>query len=578
MKTKPAALLASALVLTLASTGMARPANAQTSIIQVPQGYTIEKVVGGLTYPTGMTWDDKGNMYVAEAGGNFLEEPPPARIMRIEPGKATEVVNFTGKDVLASVVGLAYSKGSFYISHKDPADRTGAISRVGMDGSVTKLLTGFVDSQAEHQINDLRIGPDGKMYFGNGPAGNSGVVGIDIAPFVARSPMVHTTACRDIVLTGVNFETPDFRTKDNPNDKAMTGAYVPFGTATTPGQKIAATKKCGGAIFQFDPANPEGSLKMYAWGLRNVIGLAWDKQGTMYAGVNSYDVRGSRPVNDDKDATYRITEGTWYGFPDYSSALNPLTDPKYDVPDTLKAPAFLGGQPQKGLGFVIDHAASGLKAPDKGLIAGLHEGDSSPSMLDVAPDSWGDMAGQLFVAEWGDLAPATNPLLDHPVGYKVVRIDPNTKQAVPFVYNAKPGPASKQNAMGQGLERPFDVKFGPDGAMYISDYGVGNVNMARIAEGKTPYEFPVGTGAIYKVTRSAGGTTAPPPAPPPVQPPSQPPVQPPAPPAGSSGGTTPGMPRTGYPDNSVALYALVGAAVALATGGLLVRRRKPTKS
>jgi len=125
-------------------------------------------------------------------------------------------------------------------------------------------------------------------------------------------------------------------------------------------------------------------------------------------------------------------------------------------------------------------------------------------MLDVAPASWGSLAGHVFVAEYGDLAPNTNPLLDKPAGYQIVRIDPAGGRAVPFIHNAKPGPASGQGAVGRGLERPVDVKFGPDGAMYISDYGISRVNPARAAEGQVPYEFPPFTGAIWRVTRLAG--------------------------------------------------------------------------
>jgi len=57
-------------------------------------------------------------------------------------------------------------------------------------------------------------------------------------------------------------------------------------------------------------------------------------------------------------------------------------------------------------------------------------------------------------------------------------------------------------AMGMGFERPFDVKFGPDGALYIVDYGTARVNPARVAQGQVPYEFPPQTGALWRVTRS----------------------------------------------------------------------------
>jgi glucose/arabinose dehydrogenase len=479
-------------------------------VVELPEGYQIEKVVEGLSFPTGLTWDDQGQMYVAEAGGAFLELDAPSRILQIQNGQATEVVNLTQSvGTIASVVGLFWHNGAFYFTHRDPDDRTGAVSRVTADGQVTQLFSGIVDNQSEHQINDIRMGPDGRMYVASGPAGNAAVMGLDNAPFIMKSPDVHTVPCADIVLTGQNYVTPDFRS-DDPSDTVMTGAYVPFGTETMPGQVIEGTTKCGGAILVFDPEsdNPEETLAVHAWGLRNVIGLVWDADGVMYAAVNGYDIRGSRPVQDEFDPTYRIEEGVWYGWPDFSAALEPLTDPKFGVPDSLQPPVVIDGKPAKmeAPGFLIDHEASGLQVADQSLIAGLHDWNSSPSMLDVAPQSWNEFAGQLFIAEWGDLAPPTNPLRDKPTGYRVVRLDPQSGEVVPFAQNAMPGAASQQMAMGQGLERPFDVKFGPDGAMYIVDYGVARINPA--SEGP-PYEFPPATGVIWKVTPANASSTTP---------------------------------------------------------------------
>lgn len=480
-------------------------------VVELPEGYQIEKVVEGLTFATSLTWDDQGQMYVAEAGGAFLDLGAPSRILRIENGEATEVVNLTEAiGTIASVIGLSWHDGAFYFTHRDPDDRTGAASRVTPDGEVTHLFSGIVDSQDEHQVNDIRMGPDGRMYVCSGLAGNAAVMGIDNAPFVMLSPDAHATSCRDIVLTGRNYMTPDFRS-DDPSDLVATGAYVPFGTETKPGQTIEGTTKCGGAILVFDPEsdNPEDTLEVYAWGFRNVIGLVWDKDETMYAAVNGYDIRGSRPVQDEHDATYRVEEGAWYGCPDFSAALEPLTDAKFGVPGSLQPPVMIGGQPVStdAPGFVIDHEASGLEVADTSLIAGLHDWNSSPCMLDVAPESWGEFAGHLFITEWGDLAPPTNPLLDKPAGSRVVHVNPESGEVMPFAQNAMPGPASAQMAMGMGLERPFDVKFGPDGAMYIVDYGVVRFNPA--SEG-SPYEFPPETGVIWKVTPTdaASGTPA----------------------------------------------------------------------
>ncbi len=57
----------------------------KTPIIDLPLGYQITKVASGLTYATSLTFDNQGNIYFLEAGGQFLEEPPPPRIMRVNP-------------------------------------------------------------------------------------------------------------------------------------------------------------------------------------------------------------------------------------------------------------------------------------------------------------------------------------------------------------------------------------------------------------------------------------------------------------------------------------------------------------
>lgn len=469
-------------------------------LIELASGFKVEKVAEGFNFPTGIAWDSQNEMYVVEAGGGFLEEPPPARILKVTNGQLVEVVNLKAKGIVAPVIGFTFHNGNFYISHK-ASDMSGAVSRISLNGAtVTEILKGFLDGGSEHPLNDIRMGPDGRMYLATGPAGNSAVMGPDVAPFVSRVPGLKTTTAKDLVLLGKNFKTPDFRTAD-PNDSVMTGAYVTFGTQTTPGQIIPRTNKPGGAIVSFDPNNAEASLQTFAFGFRNIIGLAWNSGGELFAAVNGYDVRGSRPVRDNFDATYKIIRNTWYGCPDFSANLEPLTDPKFEVADSSQAMVFINGVPQgKNLGFLIDHQASGLTPPDRNLVAGLHTFHSSPSMLDVAPASWGDLAGRLFIAEWGDLTPPTDPLVSR-VGYRVVQVNPATKEVTSFISNKGTLPGSEQNSLGRGIERPFSVRFGPDGAMYIVDYGQVKIDPSRIAQGREPYAYVPGTGIIWKVTR-----------------------------------------------------------------------------
>ena len=469
----------------------------QFPMIAVPEGYHIEKVVGGLDFPTSVTWDDEGKMYVAEAGGGLGQTEGDMRILQVEQGEVREVVNFSGKQGLnVALVGLTWHDGAFYITHRNE-NGSGAASRVTKDGQVETLFQGIIDSKAEHQINDIRVGPDGRMYVAVGLAGNAGVM--DMSASIMNNLDARATPCQDIVLIGKNFKTPDFRTED-PDDSVMTGAYVPFGTETQPGEVIQGVTLCGGSVLSFDPYDPMGTIKTHAWGFRNLIGLAWDERtGEMYAAENGYDIRGSRPVKDELDATLKIQEGMWYGVPDFSADREPFTDPKFEVPDKFQAPVYVEGAfVGKDLGFVIDHEKSGLTPPDPSLVIGRHKIHSSPSLLDVAPASWGDWAGNLFIAEWGDLTPPTDPLRpETTAGFQVVRVDPETRHLEPFVRNKQPGPAFMQGKDNEGINHPFDVKFGPDDAMYIIDYGVVEINPSSMS----PYNPIPGTGIVWKVTK-----------------------------------------------------------------------------
>ncbi len=58
-----------------------------------------------------------------------------------------------------------------------------------MDGRVELLISGIIDSQTDHQPNDIRIGPDGRMYCTSGAGGNSGVMGSDTALRIWTEPV-----------------------------------------------------------------------------------------------------------------------------------------------------------------------------------------------------------------------------------------------------------------------------------------------------------------------------------------------------------------------------------------------------
>src|SRR4051812_43819172 len=203
--------------------------------ILVPRGYRVEAVATGLTFPTGIAFDDQDRPYVVEAGFSYGEVWTTPRLLRIEPdGRATQIATGPG----APWNGIAYHDGRFYVAAGGEKDG-GQILRISADGSTVEPIVTRLPSFGDHHTNGPAIGPDGSIYFGQGTATNSGVVGTDNFKFgwPTRHPEFHDIPARDVKLTGQNFTTENPVAKD-PNVRATTGAFLPFGTPSEAGQVI----------------------------------------------------------------------------------------------------------------------------------------------------------------------------------------------------------------------------------------------------------------------------------------------------------------------------------------------------
>src|SRR5215204_6079598 len=73
---------------------------------QVPPGYRVEVVARDLTYPTSIAFDDRGGIYVAEAGYAYGDPIAPAQIVRIGEGGSRAVV---ASQLQGPITGIAAS-------------------------------------------------------------------------------------------------------------------------------------------------------------------------------------------------------------------------------------------------------------------------------------------------------------------------------------------------------------------------------------------------------------------------------------------------------------------------------------
>lgn len=449
--------------------------------ILLPNGYLAEVVATGLNAPTHCAFDDRGICYVAETG-HKIDTPP--RIIKIDVSTGHREVFFevpADRWVKAgALTGICWKDGYLYYTNTD------TLSRIGPDGRSEDILTGL-PGRGDHQTNHPLIGPDGKIYFGQGCATNCGVVGADNFAFewLDKNPDFCDVPAQDIELAGINYETQNVL--GNISETVKTGAYVPFGTETKPGQVIKGNVKCSGSILR---CNPDGSdLEVVAWGLRNPFGLAFHPNGRLYATEHGMDERGRRYVINDPDDFYEIQQGAWYGWPDFASGIR-LDDPSWGPGGQGREPVLSkhpDPNPPKPLtSFRTHEAANGF---------------------DFCHDPHFGFEGEAFIALFGDLAPITTlSRATVPAGFKVVRLDLKSGQIYDFATNRFQGPASK--LPHDGFERPSHCQFGPDGALYVVDFGI--IHIAPEAGG---IRQQVGSGTLWRIRRRGGAHGALPPKP-----------------------------------------------------------------
>ena len=438
--------------------------------VLVPPGYTVEVAAYGFNAPDHCAFDDRWNCYVIESG-HKITQPPRILKVDVRTGDYSTFYQFPDSrwHLTGAVTGACWHQGYLYVMNTD------TLSRIDKEGNIEDIVTGL-PGMGDHQANYPIVGPDGKIYFGVGCATNCGVVGADNGAFewLAKHPEFHDVPGADIRLAGRNY--PYRNVLGKITETVESGAYSPFGTPSFAGQVVPGNVKCGGSILR---CNPDGSdLEIVAWGLRNPYGSAFHPDGRLFATEHGMDERGRRYVIGDPDDFYEIHPGEWYGWPDFASGIR-LDDGYWGSGGQGREPVlaeFPNSNPPRPIVSFQTHAAA--------------------NGMDFSRSEEFGFAGQAFVALFGDLAPITTVrYAAGPAGFKVVRVDPATGEVHDFAVNRIAGPASL--LPHHGFERPSHCQFGPDGALYVVDFG--NVD---IAVEKGGIRMKENTGVLWRIRRT----------------------------------------------------------------------------
>jgi glucose/arabinose dehydrogenase len=393
----------------------------------------LELTADGFSFPTSITFDDAGSIYLAESGLPFGGAPAGGRIWRLDTNGQRTLV---AEGLRPPVNGATWHEGSLYVSE---GGYPGRISRFSAQGEQTTILD-HLPAPGNYHTNMIAFGPDGKLYFSQGAMTNTGIIGLDAYElgWLRRLPHAHDIPGYDITLADVSVETED-PLAAQPGARTRTGAFAPFGTTFEAGHRLAGQVPCTAAVMR---CNPDGSeLELVAWGIRNAFGLGFLPDGRLLAVDQGADDRGSRPVGNIPDLLFDVRPGRWYGWPDFIGG-DAITDERYR-PTRGPAPTFV----------LLDH--QNLPTPERPLLRfPPHVAAVKFDVIPVGAPRW---AGHLVIALFGDEAPMTAP--EGPrVGRSIARIDPSDW--------------SLHDIVAGSLDRPIDVRFAPDsGLLYVLDFG-----------------------------------------------------------------------------------------------------------
>ena len=545
------------------NTALFNPGNGED--IVVPPGYSVSVFKAGLNFPTGIAFRKTDNggfeVYVLESGhglpsicneqgsfGSGESDPKnpftPDILVFDDAGKLirgplAKPFGTNGLQAAGPSVDIAFEHGlsggrlfatdSNQATHAAGQNNSSRIVVVDPEtGFVTPFITGL--PTGDHPTEQLAF-KGAWIYWSQGSTTNSGVVGRDNGGGTNQQDI----PCQDIVLSNNVFDSggsPD----------VMTSGYSAFGVQRK-GATVHAFESalhhgvCDGAILRarLDADNPEDTIEPYSWGYRNGYAIRFAPRnhalrGQLLVGEDGADERGARPTNNVPDNLQLASQNPdgspdYHGWPDQfgflsasQAVFNPIGGPGDDlcVPDPTNLPSTCT---PASLAKILSEDVPikpVLASPPQEITSPLatEAADSSFTGIDFVPGSFvrGPVqpGAALYVLE-GDFgfsaSNATEPA--HEVGHEVKLINfsrPGTPLKLEISQFAHNNTFDQAFVSGiRGLNRPTNVRMGPDSCAWVVDYGAvrdfgqAGADSKFVGAANGPLVQIPGTGVIWRI-------------------------------------------------------------------------------